>query len=115
MLVSVLGEKVTVLGSGVVVVGEKVTVLGSGVVMVTVCVGPPPPPWCGVGPAAVVVGVAVVEGVGVVVVAGPRVGDPLTSVTTANITNPSTITPMAPNATSASGRRYQGVGGSGGS
>jgi hypothetical protein len=82
VLVSVLGDTVTVLG-GTVVVG--VSVLGGGAVSVTVCVGasPPPPPgeWCRGGAAAVVV--AVVVGDGVVVVVGLGAGELLTSVTTA--------------------------------
>src|SRR6201993_4142317 len=52
VLVSVLGETVTVLG-GTVVVG--VSVLGGGAVSVTVWVGAPPPPRWREGSAAVVV------------------------------------------------------------
>jgi hypothetical protein len=57
----------------------------------------------------------VVDGVGVVVVAGLGAGDPVASLTTAYITTASSITPIAPAATKAAGRRYHGVGGSGGS
>jgi hypothetical protein len=53
---------------------------------------------------------ALVEGMGVVVVAGLCAGEPVASLTTAN-TRARSITPIAPAATSASGRRYQGVGG----
>jgi hypothetical protein len=62
-----------------------------------------------------VVVAAVVDGVGVVVVAGPGVGEPVASLTTAYITSASNITPIAPAATRAAGRRNHGVGGSGGS
>lgn len=58
---------------------------------------------------------AVVDGTGVVVVAGLGAGDPLVSLTTANTNAASTSIPMAPAATSAAGRRYHGSGGSGGS
>jgi hypothetical protein len=61
----------------------------------------------------VVVTVVVVLGAGVVVV-GPGVGEPVTSLNTAYATRASNITPTAPAATSANGRRYHGVGGSGG-
>jgi hypothetical protein len=114
VLVSVLGDTVTVLGGSVVV---GVSVLDGGAVSVTVSVGPPPPPprWCR-GACSVVVTGAVADGTGVVVVAGLGAGDdPLVSLTTANTSAASTITPMAPAATSAAGRRYHGVGGSGGS
>jgi hypothetical protein len=118
VLVSVLGDTVTVLGGTVVVaVSVGVSVLGGGAVSVTVCVGaPPPPPWCR-GVSAVVVGaVVVVTGVVVVVVLGAfGAGEPATRLTTAYAARPSTITASAPAATSAAGRRYQGVGGSGGS
>ena len=114
MLVSVLGETVTVLGGTVVV---PVSVLGGGAVSVTVSVGapppPPPPPWCRGGSAVVVDTGAVVDGVGVVVVAGLCAGEPVASLTTANTSAPSSITPIAPAAISAAGRRYHGVGGSG--
>ncbi|OBC02997.1 hypothetical protein A5782_00310 [Mycobacterium sp. 852002-40037_SCH5390672] len=115
VLVSVLGETVTVLGGSVVV---PVSVLGGGAVSVTVSVGapppPPPPPWCR-GARVVVVTGAVVDGTGVVVVVGLGAGDPLASLTTANTSAASRITPKAPAATSAAGRRYHGVPGSGGS
>jgi hypothetical protein len=61
----------------------------------------------------VVVTGAVVDGTGVVLV-GLGAGDPLVSLNTANITAASTITPRAPAATRAAGRRYHGGGGSGG-
>jgi hypothetical protein len=114
VLVSVLGDTVTVLGGTVVV---PVSVLGGGAVSVTLCVGapPPPPPWCRGGSTAVLVVVAaVVEGVGGVVVVGPGAGEPVASFTTAYTTRASTITPIAPATTSATDRRYHGVGGSGG-
>ncbi|HEY1439906.1 MAG TPA: hypothetical protein VGF65_03505, partial [Mycobacterium sp.] len=57
----------------------------------------------------------VVDGVGVVVVAELGAGDPVASLTTAYVTSASSITPIAPTATRAAGRRYHGVGGSGGS
>ncbi|ORW88893.1 hypothetical protein AWB92_22470 [Mycobacterium sp. IEC1808] len=120
VLVSVLGETVTVLGGtvvvGVSVLGVPVSVLAGGAVSVTVWVGAPPPPpwWCG-GSVVVVAAEAVVVGAGVVVVVvGAGDGEPATSLTTAYAARPSTITPRAPAATSAAGRRYQGVGGSGG-
>jgi hypothetical protein len=82
VLVSVLGDTVTVLG-GTVVVG--VSVLGGGAVSVTVWVGSPPPPplggRCRVGSAAVVLTVVVADGV--VVVVGLGAGEPLTNVTSA--------------------------------
>ena len=61
----------------------------------------------------VVVGAAVVvvDVLGVVVVAGPCAGEPVASLTTKNTSAPSSITPSAPAATSAAGRRYHGVGG----
>jgi hypothetical protein len=69
VLVSVLGDTVTVLG-GTVVVG--VSVLGGGAVSVTVEFGAPPPPppgtWCRGGAAGAVVTVVVADGVGAVVV-----------------------------------------------
>ncbi|OBG34498.1 hypothetical protein A5672_22655 [Mycobacterium alsense] len=116
VLVSVLGEAVTVLG-GTVVVG--VSVLGGGAVSVTVSVGtfpPPPPPWWRGGAVVVVVVVTTEEDVvgAVVVVVGAGGGGPATSLITAYAASPSTITPTAPAATSAHGRRYHGVGGSGG-
>jgi hypothetical protein len=82
VLVSVLGDTVTVLG-GTVVVG--LSVLGGGAVSVTVWVGSPPPPggWCRGGAAAVVVTAVVGEGVGVVVVVGLGPGELLTRVITA--------------------------------
>ncbi|CQD22453.1 hypothetical protein BN1232_05629 [Mycobacterium lentiflavum] len=90
VLVSVLGDSVTVLVGGTVVVGTVVvgvSVLGGGAVSVTVWVDggslPPPGGWCRVGAAAVVVTVVVGDGVGVVVVAGLGDGEPLTSVTMA--------------------------------
>ena len=69
VLVSVLGEAVTVLGGSVVVgVSAGVSVLDGGAVSVTVSVGtPPPPPWYRGGSVVVVV-VTVVDGVVVVVV-----------------------------------------------
>jgi hypothetical protein len=112
VLVSVLGETMTVLGGTVVV---PVSVLGGGAVSVTVWVGapPPPPPWCRGGSAAVVV--TVVVGADVVVAVGLGAGEPVTSLNTAYATRASSITPIAPAATSAAGRLYHGVGGSGGS
>jgi hypothetical protein len=114
VLVSVLGETVTVLGGSVV---AGVSVLDGATVSVTVSVGalPPPPPWCRGGSDVVVVTAAVVDGVGVVVVAGLGAGEWVASLTAAKTIAPSTIAPIAPAATSAAGRRYQGVGGSGGS
>ncbi len=41
-------------------------------------------------------------------------GEPVASLTTAKTTRASSITPIAPAATSTSGRRYQGVGGGSG-
>ncbi|SPM29961.1 hypothetical protein MAV_0299 [Mycobacterium terramassiliense] len=121
VLVSVLGETVTVLGGTVVVgvsvgVAVGVSVLGGGAVSVTVCVGaPPPPPWCRGGSAVVLGTVVLGMGVVVVVVLGAfGAGGPATSLTTAYAARPSTITARAPAATRAAGRRYQGVGGSGG-
>jgi hypothetical protein len=105
VLVSELGAAV-VLGATDVV---PVSVLDAGAVSVTVSVGPPPPPWCR-GSSAVVVAGAVLDGV---VVAGLFAGDPVASLTTANTSAASRITPIAPTAISAAGRRYQGVGGSG--
>ena len=55
---------------------------------------------------------AVVDGVGVVVGVGLGAGEPVASLTTAYTTSASSITPTAPAATSAAGRRYHGVGGS---
>jgi hypothetical protein len=115
VLVSVLGETVTVLGGSVVV---GVSLLGGGAVSVTVSVGAPPPPpppplWCRGASVVVVVVTAVVGAVVVVVAAGLWAGEPATSWTTAYATSASTITPIAPAATSAAGRRYHGVGGSG--
>ena len=75
VLVSVLGETVTVL-SGTVVV--PVSVLGGGAVSVTVRVGAPPPPP---GDSGVVVTVVVVVAAGVVV--GPGAGEPATNLNTA--------------------------------
>jgi hypothetical protein len=60
-----------------------------------------------------VVVAAVVDGVGVVVGVGLGAGEPVASLTTAYTTSASSITPTAPAATSAAGRRYHGVGGSG--
>jgi hypothetical protein len=57
----------------------------------------------------------VVDDVGVVVVAGLGADEPVASLTTAYIASASSIVPIAPTATRASGRRYHGVGGSGGS
>jgi len=106
VLVSVLGEAAVVLGASDVV---PVSVLG-GAVSVTVSVGapPPPPPWCR-GTSAVVVAGAL-DGV---VVVGLCAGEPVASVTMVNTNAASSITPIAPRAISAAGRRYQGVGGSG--
>ena len=106
VLVSVLGEAAVVLGATDVV---AVSVLDGGAVSVTVSVGAPPPPWCR-GASAVVVAGAVVD---CVVVAGLCAGEPVASLTTANTSAASSITPIAPAAISAAGRRYQGVGGSG--
>jgi hypothetical protein len=115
VLVSVLGGTVVV---GVSVPGVPVSVLGGGAVSVTVCVGapPPPPPWWRGAAAVVVTTEAVVVGAGVVVVVvvGAGDGEPATSLTTAYAARPSNMTPIAPAATSAKGRRYHGVGGSGG-
>lgn len=74
VLVSVLGDTVTVLGGSVVV---GVSVLDGGTVSVTVWVGAgaPPPPWCRGSRVVVITGV-VVDGVVVVVVAaGPCAGN----------------------------------------
>ena len=90
--------------------------LGSGVtVWVTVSGGAPGPPRRRVGSAGVVVAVVetLAEGVGVVVVAGPWAGAPDARLITAYTARPSTTTPAAPAPTSANGRRYHGVGGSG--
>ncbi|ETB49541.1 hypothetical protein O981_21520 [Mycobacterium avium 10-5560] len=115
VLVSVLGDTVTVLGGSVVV---GVSVLDGGTVSVTVWVGagapPPPPPWCRGSWVVVVTGVVVDGVVVVVVVAGLCAGELVASLTAAKTTAPSSSTPSAPKATSAAGRRYQGVGGSGG-
>ena len=84
VLVSVLGETVTVLGGTVVVaVSVPLSVLGGGAVSVTVSVGAPPPPWWRGGAAAVVVTAVVGAGAVVVVVLGAGAGEPATSVTTA--------------------------------
>ena len=80
MLVSVLGETVTVLGGTVVV---PMSVLGGGAVSVTVWVGaPPPPPPPPRGDYGVVVTVVVMVAAGVVVV-GPGAGEPVTNLNTA--------------------------------
>jgi hypothetical protein len=60
--------------------------------------------------ACVVVVVAVVVGEGVLV---SGAGEPSANLTTATITAASNAAPTAPDATSAGGRRYHGVGGSG--
>jgi hypothetical protein len=78
VLVSVLGETVTVLGGTVVV---PMSVLGGGAVSVTVWVGAPPPPPPR-GDYGVVVTVVVMVAAGVVVV-GPGAGEPVTNLNTA--------------------------------
>jgi hypothetical protein len=114
--VLVLGEAVTVLVGTVVVavsLGGVVEVVSGGVVSVTVSGGAPPGPWWRDGAAAeVVAAVVVTEGVGDVLGALGAF-EPVVSWITPNTAAPSTSTPTAPAATSAAGRRYQGVGGSG--
>jgi len=78
VLVSVLGETVTVLGGTVVV---PMSVLGGGAVSVTVWVGAPPPPPPR-GDYGVVVTVVVMVAAGVVVV-GPGAGESVTNLNTA--------------------------------
>jgi hypothetical protein len=113
--VLVLGEAVTVLvGTVVVAVSLGGTeVVSGGAVSVTVSGGAPPGPWWRDGsPADVVTAVVVTEGVGDVVGALGAF-EPAVSWITPNTAAPSTNTPNAPAATSAAGRRYHGVGGSG--